>query len=454
MVDTPDRLKIHDRGQGDLVTNLDRQIEQLIIYQLGTTYPDHAFLGKESGLTGPQDADHLWIIDPLDGTENFIQGVPHLCISLACQIRGEVEHGVIFDPLRNEEFVASRGRGSHLGNHRCRVQEQQDHAAGLLATNRPASHQAIAHFMMMARVSQGSAVIRQTGSAALDLAYVAAGRFQGSWMTGLRPWNLAAGALLIREAGGRISDLDGEAGFQTSGQLICGSPGSHRMLLAHSKELFQGRKAETRRVKRKNQVERYQREETQDGSQQDEDRYQSAESSNRSDWDDNQETENPGQPDLNGNQETENSSQPDLDSNQETENPGQPDLNGNQETENSGQPDLDSNQEPENSGQPDLNGNQETETPGQPDLDDNQETENSSQPDLNDNQETENSGQPDLDSNQETENSSQPDLDSNQETENPDQPDLDDNQETETPDQPDLNGNQETETPDQPDLDR
>lgn len=237
-IDRPDRLIIRDKGEEGPATNIDLKVEETIIRNLSETCPDHAFLGEESGLTGPEDAEHLWIIDPLDGTGNFIRGVPHLCISLACRVRGQVEHGVILDPLRHEEFSGSLGGGARLNGHRCRVQDKNGFAGSLLATNSSPLSKRTAHFRLMARASQNSASIHQTGSAALDLAYVAAGRYQGVWMTGLKLWDFAAGALLIREAGGRTSDLNGENSFWDTGNLVGGAPKCHRALLEETKSLF------------------------------------------------------------------------------------------------------------------------------------------------------------------------------------------------------------------------
>jgi myo-inositol-1(or 4)-monophosphatase len=191
-------------------------------------YPDHAFLAEESGQTGNAKSDHLWVIDPLDGTSNFMRGIPHYCVSIACIVDGRLAHAVVFDPVRQEEFTASRGRGAQLNGHRLRVSNRTDLRECLLGTGIPFlghEQQRLPQYTQtLAELAAQCMGIRRAGAAALDLAYVAAGRFDGFWETGLERWDIAAGALIIKEAGGLISDLSGSERYLDNGQVVCGNP--------------------------------------------------------------------------------------------------------------------------------------------------------------------------------------------------------------------------------------
>jgi len=234
--DELDRVGHQAKGVADYVTEVDVAAEQEILYQLGKAYPDHAFLAEESGQTGNEKSDHLWIIDPLDGTSNFMRGIPHYCVSIACLIDGRLAHAVVFDPVRQEEFTASRGRGAQLNGHRLRVSNRTDLSECLLGTGIPFlghEQQRLPQYTKTLAELAGQCMgIRRAGAAALDLAYVAAGRFDGFWETGLERWDMAAGALLIKEAGGLISDLNGSERYLDNGQVVCGNPKVFKQLLS------------------------------------------------------------------------------------------------------------------------------------------------------------------------------------------------------------------------------
>ena len=226
--DELDRVGHRAKGAADFVTEVDIASEKEILYHLNKAYPDHAFLCEESGLSGDAKAQYQWIIDPLDGTSNFMRGIPHYCVSIGCLKDGKLEHAVVVDPVRREEFVASKGRGAQLNGHRIRVSQATEMRASLLGTGIPflghAQEKLPAYAETMATLAGQSMGIRRAGAAALDLAYVAAGRLDAFWETGLKPWDIAAGALLIKEAGGLISDFTGGEGYLDSGNVVCGTP--------------------------------------------------------------------------------------------------------------------------------------------------------------------------------------------------------------------------------------
>jgi myo-inositol-1(or 4)-monophosphatase len=228
------QLDVRAKGRNDFVTQVDKAAEDAIVQILRQAYPDHAVLAEESGLSESTGAEHRWIIDPLDGTTNFIHGFPQYCISIAVQHRGATAHGVIYDPGRNELFTASKGAGAFLDDRRIRVTRCAQLGDALVGTGFPFKE--IARFEsylgQFRRVTQGSAGIRRAGAAALDLAYVAAGRLDAFWELGLAPWDMAAGALLIQEAGGLVGDLDGEARYLAIGDIVAATPKVFPQLLA------------------------------------------------------------------------------------------------------------------------------------------------------------------------------------------------------------------------------
>jgi myo-inositol-1(or 4)-monophosphatase len=227
-------LQITSKGRNDFVTEVDQAAEREIIAHIRKLYPRHSFLAEESGQTdGGDGGETVWIIDPLDGTTNFLHGFPVFAVSIACQIRGKLEHAVVYDPMRQEIFTASRGRGAHLDNHRIRVSKQRSLDGALVSTGFPyrANMQHMdAYIAMMRAVMEQTAGIRRPGSAALDLAYVAAGRVDAFWEIGLKAWDTAAGTLLIQEAGGRVGTLTGEP-YTQNGNIIAGSPKAYEALV-------------------------------------------------------------------------------------------------------------------------------------------------------------------------------------------------------------------------------
>lgn len=226
-----EHLEITTKGRNDFVSDVDRLAEQEIINTIKKAYPDHAILAEESGESGSHDT--VWIIDPLDGTANFLHGFPHYCISIGIMVKGRIEHGVIYDPLRDELFTATRGAGAQLNDRRLRVTKQKTLENSLIATGFPFKyHEHYPAFSNMVNAVFPKATdIRRGGSAALDLAYVAAGRVDGYWEIGLKKWDLAAGVLLVEEAGGVVTDFIGGNGYIEHGNIVAGTLGVQQALL-------------------------------------------------------------------------------------------------------------------------------------------------------------------------------------------------------------------------------
>ena len=221
------RLDIRQKGQNDFVSEVDTQAEMEIIDTVRKSYPDHAFLAEESGAHGGSaESEFVWIIDPLDGTTNFLHGFPQYCVSIALAHRGVVSQAVIYDPVRNDLFTASRGRGAFLNDRRMRVSKRQHLRECLIGTGFPFRDGSYldTYLAMMREMITHTAGLRRPGAAALDLAYVAAGFYDGFWEVGLNPWDVAAGSLLILEAGGLIGDLTGEGDYLYGGQVIGANP--------------------------------------------------------------------------------------------------------------------------------------------------------------------------------------------------------------------------------------
>ena len=229
-----DRIRVETKATSDFVTEVDRAAEAAIIETLLDAYPGHGILAEESGQTaGNPDSEYQWIIDPLDGTTNFLHGFPQYAISIALARAGVVEQGVIFDPNRNELFTASKGGGAFLNERRVRVTRRTKLADSLLATGFPFREfdNVDAYLAMFRELCQKTAGIRRPGAASLDLAYVACGRVDGFWEMGLSIWDIAAGALMVQEAGGLISDLSGESAYLETGNVVAGTPKVFAQLL-------------------------------------------------------------------------------------------------------------------------------------------------------------------------------------------------------------------------------
>lgn len=234
-------LTIESKQRNDFVSEVDRQAEHAIIDILKRAYPDHQFLGEESGDSGQTDSAYRWIIDPLDGTTNFLHGLPHYSVSIALEYQGRIELGVIYNPSNQELYTAERGGGAFLNNRRIRVAGLRTLEGALLGTGFPfRPEQDVNAYLKTFRALHGPlAGIRRAGSAALDLAYVAAGRLDGFWEFGLQPWDMAAGILMVREAGGVVVDFAGKEAFMTSGNLIAANPKiTHAMHKAISQSLL------------------------------------------------------------------------------------------------------------------------------------------------------------------------------------------------------------------------
>lgn len=225
-----DLLKVTKKQHNDFVTEVDQAAETVIIEVLKNAYPDHAILAEESGASTNlhDDNENVWIIDPLDGTTNFIHGFPQYCVSIALQQRGQITQAVVYDPTRNDLFTATKGSGAYLNEKRIRVGKRDKIADALIGTGFPfreTEGPAMDEYMKMFRImTQSCAGLRRPGAAALDLAYVAAGRLDGFFEKGLKPWDIAAGALLISESGGIIGDFTGESDYLYKGDILAGSP--------------------------------------------------------------------------------------------------------------------------------------------------------------------------------------------------------------------------------------
>ncbi|MES2103688.1 MAG: inositol monophosphatase family protein [Pseudomonadota bacterium] len=223
-----DRVKVSEKQSNDFVTEVDQAAEAAIIEVLTTAYPDHAILAEESGASANlhDDNENVWIIDPLDGTTNFIHGFPQYCVSIALQQRGIITQSVVYDPTRNEMFTASKGAGAFLNDKRIRVTKIDRIADALIGTGFPSRDlsgldEYMAMFKIMTSKCQG---LRRPGAAALDLAYVAMGRLDGFFEKGLAPWDIAAGSLLITEAGGIVGNFSGDSDYLYKGDVLAGTP--------------------------------------------------------------------------------------------------------------------------------------------------------------------------------------------------------------------------------------
>jgi myo-inositol-1(or 4)-monophosphatase len=248
-------VRINQKQINDFVTEVDHAAEKAIIETLLTAYPGHGILAEESGSEfGAKDSEYVWIIDPLDGTTNFIHGFPFYCVSIALAVQGKIEQAVVFDPTRNDLFTATKGRGAYLNERRIRVSKRVRLSDCLISTGfpfRPGDN--FQNYLgMMSDLMPKLAGIRRPGAAALDMAYVAAGYTDGFFETGLNPWDMAAGALLITEAGGLVGNFTGEADFLEQKECMAGNPRVYGQLVSilgkYSKFASAGEKATVRQA--------------------------------------------------------------------------------------------------------------------------------------------------------------------------------------------------------------
>jgi len=233
-----DELDVRSKSRNEFVSQVDLAAEEAIIETIHERYPNHSILGEESGQQG--DSDHLWIIDPLDGTTNYLHGFPMFCVSIALQIKGRMQVGVVYDPSRQELFTAIRGVGAQLEGRRLRVNINRTLDGALIGTGFPyrENDRWLETYLNQFRsVMQIASDVRRPGSAALDLCYLAAGRIDGFWEFGLQPWDIAAGSLILREAGGLISSMTKDGDYMETGNVIAGPPKVHaeleKLLQAH-----------------------------------------------------------------------------------------------------------------------------------------------------------------------------------------------------------------------------
>jgi myo-inositol-1(or 4)-monophosphatase len=251
-------VRVSQKKANDFVTEVDHAAEKAIIDTLLAAYPGHAIWAEESGREhGAQDSEYVWIIDPLDGTTNFIHGLPVYCVSIALAVNGKVEQAVVYDPTRNDLFTATRGRGAFLNDRRIRVSKRTELKGCLISTGFPfrEGDNFQEYLSMMGEVMQRTAGIRRPGAAALDLAYVAAGYTDGFFERGLQPWDVAAGSLLVTEAGGLVGNFTGEADFLDQQECLAGAPRIYGQLVGilgkHSKFASAGDKAAVRQASAK-----------------------------------------------------------------------------------------------------------------------------------------------------------------------------------------------------------
>jgi myo-inositol-1(or 4)-monophosphatase len=222
-----DRISVTEKQHNDFVTDIDQAVEQAIIETLLKAYPDHAILAEESGASANMhdEAEFAWIIDPIDGTTNFMHGYPQYCVSIALQQKGVITQAVVYDPVRNDLFTATKGAGAYLNDKRIRVTKHDRIANALISSGHGAGPRALDQYLKMyAIMAERCQGIRTAGAAALDMANVAAGRSDGFYEKGLKPWDIAAGSLLITEAGGIVGEFSGESDYMNKGDIIAASP--------------------------------------------------------------------------------------------------------------------------------------------------------------------------------------------------------------------------------------
>jgi myo-inositol-1(or 4)-monophosphatase len=228
-----ENLQVSKKGPADFVSAADHRAEEVIRTELQRARPNYGLLMEESGATEGSDPQHRWIVDPLDGTTNFLHGIPHFAISIALERQGKLAAAVVYSPISDELFTAERGAGAYVNDRRLRVAARSNLGEAVVATGMPfMGHGDSAKYLQeLAKIMPAVSGVRRFGAAALDLAWVAAGRFDGFWERGLSPWDVAAGLLLIREAGGYVTDVDGGEASPESGHIVAGNEAIHRQLL-------------------------------------------------------------------------------------------------------------------------------------------------------------------------------------------------------------------------------
>ncbi len=229
-LDRVDQLTVESKGRNDFVTQIDRSAEGEIVKIIRKAYPQHAILGEEGGASGSNEV--VWIVDPLDGTTNFLHGLPHFAVSIGIQVRGKLEHGVIYAPCTQDLYIATKGSGATLNNRKIRGSTAKELDSALIGTGVPIRADLLdAYLPMLKTVAGNSAGIRRAGSAALDLAYVAAGRLDGYFELGLKPWDMAAGIVLVQEAGGTVTELyDSRGDVMSTGHILAAPHKLHAQL--------------------------------------------------------------------------------------------------------------------------------------------------------------------------------------------------------------------------------
>lgn len=220
-----DKVEVETKGTNDFVSNVDLSAEKAIIDTILKSYPKHSIVSEEAGEIKGEDEDYQWIIDPLDGTTNFVKGIPHFAVSIALKVKGKLDQAVIYDPIRGELFTASRGKGAQLNGFRVRVSQHKDLSGAILGTGFPFKHKqhTNAYLDIFKTLFTKTSDMRRAGSAALDLAYLASGRIDGFFEIGLKPWDTAAGELMVIEAGGLVTDFTGGHNHARSGNIVAGS---------------------------------------------------------------------------------------------------------------------------------------------------------------------------------------------------------------------------------------
>jgi len=230
-------LRVEQKSLHDYVSQVDRGAEQRIVSTIQSHFPEHAILGEEFGRQGPNNADFCWVIDPLDGTTNFLRGVPHFAVSIGVLHGASIECGVVFDPVKDELFCAVKGEGATLNDGKIQVSERASITGALLSTGVPFSGENLSRLDSFTNTMSGllqcqTSGLRRLGAAALDLAYVAAGRYDGFWEASLNRWDIAAGILLVTESGGKVSSLDGGDDYLESGNILAATPAVHTDMLS------------------------------------------------------------------------------------------------------------------------------------------------------------------------------------------------------------------------------